>query len=325
MSTTIPSLLAEPRKVAVVGAPVAFGQGLDGVDDGPGILRDQGLQGRVTDLGWRFEDLGDVKVGVPSASDPDLPGNGRAKHAYAVGRTCMELAGRVAGAASEGSFVLTLGGDHSLAAGSVAGVLKARPDTGIVWVDAHADINTPVTSSSGNVHGMPVAFLMKLADTTSVPGYEWLVSEDSDVPKLDPSRIVYIGLRDVDRGERSMLRDLGIKAFDMHAVDRTGIAKVVEASLDHLRSAGATNLHLSFDIDACDPSIAPSTGTTVRGGLNYREAHFLCEELALTGGLASMDMVEVNPKLGRSEEDADATAATAVELICSALGKSVLG
>ncbi|KAA0149995.1 hypothetical protein FNF29_05615 [Cafeteria roenbergensis] len=272
--------LVMPRKVAVIGAPVASGQGLDGVDDGPQILREQDIRGKVTDLGWRFEDLGDIEPVRPSATDPaDTPPGHKARHAFAVGRSCERIAKAVKAAADDGSFVLTLGGDHSIAAGSLAGVLASRPEAGVVWVDAHADINTPESSPSGNV----------------------------------------------DVGERTLLRKLGIKAYDMHAVDKLGIARVMEEALDHLAGkAGARPLHLSFDIDACDPSIAASTGTTVKGGLNYRESHFICEELARSSLLSSMDLVEVNPRLGAAKEDGGKTAAMGVELVSSALGLSVL-
>ncbi|KAA0166641.1 hypothetical protein FNF27_07471 [Cafeteria roenbergensis] len=319
--------LVMPRKVAVIGAPVASGQGLDGVDDGPQILREQDIRGKVTDLGWRFEDLGDIEPVRPSATDPaDTPPGHKARHAFAVGRSCERIANAVKAAADDGSFVLTLGGDHSIAAGSLAGVLASRPEAGVVWVDAHADINTPESSPSGNVHGMPVAFLMRLAKAASTPGFEWLAEgNELGVPALLPSRIVYVGLRQVDVGERTLLRKLGIKAYDMHAVDKLGIARVMEEALDHLAGkAGARPLHLSFDIDACDPSIAASTGTTVKGGLNYRESHFICEELARSSLLSSMDLVEVNPRLGAAKEDGGKTAAMGVELVSSALGLSVL-
>jgi len=240
--------------------------------------------------------------------------------------TCERIAQTTRDEAKSGNFVLTLGGDHSVAMGSIAGVLSARPKLGVVWVDAHADINTPSTSPSGNVHGMPVAFLMRLIDVNKYHGLEWLVGPEMGVPRLDPSRVGYIGLRQVAKGERNLLRRLGIRAYDMHQVDRLGIAKVMEETLEYLvgPAVGPTPLHLSFDIDACDPSIAPSTGTTVEGGLNFRESHFICEELAKTRLLGSMDMVEVNPSLGSSRKDAGTTAKTAAGLISSALGQSVL-
>jgi len=305
----------------MLGAPVAFGQGLDGVDDGPRILREHGISDVVTQLGWRFEDCGDVEVVRPAHGDPEAPSGKKAKHAYAVGLSCHRLAERVKAVAEEGSFALTLGGDHSIAVGTLGGVLAARPGAGVLWVDAHADINTPDSSPSGNVHGMPVAFLMGLIDGSSTPGYGWL---GDFAPKLRAEDIVYVGLRQVDAGERRMLKSVGIRAYDMHAVDRLGIGRVMEEALAHLTAKGPRPLHLSFDIDACDPSVAASTGTTVQGGLNYREAHFICEELARTGLLSSMDMVEVNPKLGADEQDAGKTASVAVELIASALGRSVL-
>lgn len=318
-----------PQKVSVIGAPLAFGQGLDGVDGGPKFLRETGLRQRVTEQGWRFEDLGDVAAVVPTASDPQAPEGKNARYSYAVGHTCAKIAVVTREAAAAGSFALTLGGDHSVAVGSVAGVLQARPNLGVVWVDAHADINTPDSSPSGNVHGMPVAVLMRLIDAASIPGYGWMLSEDAvngphAVPALQAPSIVYIGLRQLDAGERANLKQLGIKAFDMHAIDKLGIGKVMEQTLDHLTGTGARPLHLSFDIDACDPTIAGSTGTVVEGGLNFREAHYVCEELSSTGMLSSMDMVEVNPRLGDSAADPVRTANMAVGLIGSALGQTVL-
>jgi arginase len=316
--------VADTRTVSVVGAPLAYGQRLDGVDEGPSIIREQNLRGRITELGWRFNDTGDIAVEKLSSPGIDPTQGGR--HAHSVGVTCHRIAEAVRREAMEQNFVLTLGGDHSVAMGSIAGVLSARPSLGVVWVDAHADINTPSTSPSGNVHGMPVAFLMRLVEVAKYQGLEWLVKSELQVPRLEPHRIVYIGLRQVDKGERNLLRRLGIRAYDMHQVDRLGIAKVMEETLEYLigTKVGPSPLHLSFDIDACDPSIAPSTGTTVEGGLNFRESHYICEELAKTRLLGSMDMVEVNPSLGSSRKDAATTAKTAAGLIASALGLSVL-
>lgn len=200
----------------------------------------------------------------------------------------------------------------------------------MLWVDAHADINTPDGSPSGNMHGMPVALLMKLVDGASMPGGSWL----ADVPALDPSRIVYVGLRDVDVFERKMIAKHGIKSFSMREVDKYGIGRVMEEALDHVNKGGLRPLHMSYDIDAVDPSIAPETGTKVHGGLSFREAHYVAEEAALSGLLSSMDMVEVNPSLGAAgrrgvspkavRSSGAQTAAAASHIIASALGKAIM-
>jgi len=186
-------------------------------------------------------------------------------------------------------------------------------------VDAHADINTPQTTFTGNVHGMAVAFLLGLHDTGKFKGFEWL----SQTRKFLSQRLVYVGLRDVDPPEREIIRDLGIKAFTMQDVDRYGVGKTMEMALDHLLQRVNRPLHLSLDIDAVDPAYAPSTGTTVRGGLLYREAFYICESIAETGLLGSMDMVEVNPELS-SKDDSKMTVEMAVGLICAGLGNRIL-
>ncbi len=233
----------------------------------------------------------------------------------------------------QGHFHLLLGGDHTVALGSISGLLSVRPNTRVLWVDAHADINTPTTSLSQNCHGMPVAFLTKLVNPSTLgPHWEWLHS----VPPLPLKHLCYVGLRDVDEGEVRVLKKLGVLCFTMHDIDRVGIGEVMKRALKHLLNGGGVTsttsaatspppLHLSFDIDACDPSVAPSTGTAVPGGLTFREAHFICESAAASGALCSMDLVEVNPELGTPEEVArGATARAAVALIGSALGKTVL-
>lgn len=217
-------------------------------------------------------------------------GPGLAKCCAQVGAATQLLMERTYTAAAAGKFVLSLGGDHSIAIGSLAGVLKARPDTGIIWVDAHCDVNTPITSASGNIHGMVLALLMGLVDPRTMPGFDWLTGHRP----LRPEQLVYIGIRDVDPPEAAVLREKGIKAYSMYHVDKYGIGKVMEMALDHICGGGDRRpLHLSYDIDACDPGIAPSTGTAVRGGLTFREAHFIAEDIAATGQLGSMDLVEV--------------------------------
>jgi len=194
-----------------------------------------------------------------------------------------------------------LGGDHSLAIGSISALLKLWPDLCIVWVDAHGDINTDLTTETGNLHGMPVAFLSGMIDDKKVPGFEWLHCEDRQY--LDTRRIVYVGLRHLDYQEKRIIYKCGIKAFSMQEVDKYGIGKVMQMALDHIDPKRRRPIHLSFDIDSMDPSVCPCTGTTVSGGLTYREANYVCEVPAETGRLVSMDITEFNSTLpGKKEE-----------------------
>eukprot|EP01044_Picomonas_judraskeda_P024045 COSAG03_NODE_6498_length_1051_cov_1.561975_1_plen_200_part_00 len=195
-------------------------------------------------------------------------------------------------------------------------------DVGVLWVDAHADLNTPESSGSMNMHGMPLSFLMGLADPKTVPGLEWMT--DCQVPVLKPSRLVYVGLRDVDAAERVMLHELGITAFTMREVDKYGIAKVMELAMAQLVNSAEAALHVSFDIDALCPTWAPSTGTSVFGGLTMREANFIAESVAETGALRSLDMVEVNPALGANRSDVERTADMGNALIAKMLGHQLL-
>lgn len=220
----------------------------------------------------------------------------------------------------QGRFPLIIGGDHSIGIGSLTGILKHRPDTGVIWVDAHADLNTPDTSSSGNFHGMPLGLLMDhpdgAYDFTKLPGFEFLI----DSPRIKPEQLVYIGLRDVDPSERIWIRRLGIKAFTMTDIDHLGIGNVMDQALEYLKGRP---LHLSYDIDSVDPVLAPATGTKVRGGLTYREAHFVAEYVAQSGDLASAEIVEVNPNMS-SDDGANETIELGLQLITSFMGKSII-
>lgn len=312
--------VSSPYTVSVLGAPMCYGQPLLGTEQAPAALRGgDTLRKTVTSLGWRWCDRGDIACPAPAFADPSSPVGG--KNSFAVGKANQALASAATTAANEGHFVLTLGGDHSVAIGSISGILRARKSIGIIWVDAHADINAPDTSPSGNIHGMPVSFLMRLVDAARIPGAEWLLTEG--VPALSTADVAYIGLRDLDQGEKRAIKAHGIRAYTMHDVDRWGIGKVMEMALDHVLGKAERPLHLSYDIDGVDPSIAPATGTTVKGGLSFREAHYAAEECARTGLLGSMDLVEVNPALA-DRDGAAATVALGVELIGSALGKDIL-
>ena len=251
-------------------------------------------------------------------TDPDYRGMKKPKAVCAVTR---QLSSQVYEHAKNGRFVLTLGGDHSIAIGTISGTAKAMrerlgKDMAVIWVDAHADINTPEMSNSGNIHGMPLAFLTGLATEKPDAPFGWL----KDDQKISVKKLVYIGLRDVDRAEKKILRDNGIKAFSMHDVDRHGIGKVMDMALGWIGSD--TPIHLSFDIDALDPMWAPSTGTAVRGGLTLREGDFIAECVHETGSLVALDLVEVNPRL--EEQGATETVRAGVSIVRCALGDTLL-
>lgn len=244
------------------------------------------------------------------------------KNPLAVSTVTEILSKQIYDHAREGRFVLTLGGDHSIAIGTISGTAKAirermqSKEVAVIWVDAHADINTPESSDSGNVHGMPVAFLTGLATSDRKDIFGWLEKDQL----LSVSKLVYIGLRDVDRGEKIILRENKIRAFTMHDIDKHGIGRVVEMALAHIGTD--TPIHLSFDVDALDPQWAPSTGTPVRGGLTLREGDYIAEAVHETGQLVAMDLVEVNPSL--EEKGASETIRAGCSLVRCALGDTLL-
>ncbi|KAJ9109984.1 hypothetical protein QFC20_003184 [Naganishia adeliensis] len=247
---------------------------------------------------------------------PDPP-IGNMKKPRLVSSVCEKLSEVVKGYAERGVMPVTLGGDHSLAMGTIAGSMAAYPEACVIWIDAHADINTPLTTDTGNLHGCPVSFLLGLEGTDVAPFNGWVK------PCLKPERLVYIGLRDVDPAEKRILRENNIKCFTMHDVDKYGIGKVVQMALAHVNPRGERPVHLSFDVDATDPSVAASTGTPVRGGLTFREGHYICEAIAETGCLVALDIMEVNPTLG-SENAVEQTVAVGCSLARAALGETLL-
>jgi arginase len=284
-------------RVDIIGVPMDLGADRRGVDMGPSAVRYARLQEQLRAQG--FEEI--VDRGNLTVPDRELAGLEAADPRYfsIIQSVCEELATRVESSVREGARPIVLGGDHSIAMGTLAGLRRARgAPAGVIWFDAHADINSPRTSPSGNVHGMPVYYAAQAGD-------------------LDPRRSVLIGLRDVDAGEKETIRALGIAAFTMSDVDRLGMEGVIERALEIV---GEGPLHVSFDMDAIDPSEAPGVGTPVKGGITYREAHLALEELAARGNLRSLEIAEINPILDRS----NATAILAVELILSALGKTIL-
>jgi arginase len=314
------------RNLNIIQAPVALGQGLEGVDEGPEILLQNGLVKQIESLGWKVNstsevDVHDLRWNAPQGKIPAHQTGVNIKFPVELGQACEDLAKLTKKSSEEKSFTLTLGGDHSIAIGSIGGSLLARPDLGVVWVDAHGDFNTPATSPSGNIHGMPLAFLSGVMKQYSLPSFSWLKNF------LTPDQLVLVGIRSIDLEEKALMKSWGVHVFSMTEIDRYGIGEVMERAKAILNKNGKRPLHLSYDIDAIDPHYAPSTGTRVRGGLNYREAHYIAEAMAETGNLVGMDLVEINPRLGyvdpahRAEENI--TVEIGLELIGSALGKRI--
>jgi arginase len=287
-----------PARVDVVGVPMDLGADRRGVDMGPSAVRYAGLRAALERLGVTAVDRGNIAVRVPESASHE---EANAKYLPIIMDACARLADEVADIVAHQAFPLVLGGDHSIAIGTLAGVSRARGRApGIIWVDAHGDINTPLTSPSGNVHGMPVHFALQAHD-------------------VDPERMVFIGLRDVDEGEKRAIRELGVRAFTMSDIDRVGMSGVITEALA-VAADGPASLHVSFDMDGIDPAEAPGVGTPVRGGITYREAHLLMEAVAASDALGSLEITEINPILDRENQ----TAILAVELILSALGKTTL-
>ena len=275
---------------------------------GPSAIRYAGLGERIEALGLSVTDLGNVEAAIPET----IPtGNERARFLSEVKGTCELVARRVGGAAGEGRVPLVLGGDHSIALGTLGGMASRFGPGAVLWFDAHGDLNTPATTPSGNVHGMPLAAALGQAQD----GFR---SEAWPLPALEPTRVSLIGVRSLDEGERRLVRELGIGVYTMSEIDRRGLEPVVREALE--RARGAPFVHVSLDMDVIDPDVAPGVGTPVRGGLSYREAHLAMELVAESGLLDSFEIVEVNPILDRVNE----TAALAVELAASALGARIL-
>ncbi|XP_037072894.1 arginase-1-like isoform X2 [Pollicipes pollicipes] len=315
-----PPPAARSVSIGVIGAAFDKGQTRCGASLGPAAIRDTGVLDEIRALGHSVRDLGDLSL--PGVDSEYTAADDRAKmrNVTSVGRFNQQLSDRVSSALAEHDVVVTLGGDHSIAMGTVHGHGRTvRHDKlAVLWVDAHADINTPLTSGSGNFHGKPVSFLLRGMEAfhLDLPDLRWCR------PVLLPSKLVYIGLRDVDPMERVAIQELGVRAYAMRELDRLGVDKVVEMALDQLGvGVGAdSSLHVSFDIDALDPSEAPSTGTPVRGGLSLREGQMVMEEVCKWGTLRSMDLVEVNPQLGSSQQ-ALYTADAARHLLLSTFGR----
>ncbi len=300
-------------RVSIIGAPLDLGQSRRGVDMGPSAVRVANLNARIAALGYEVQDLGNVPVDQPEASPEGHP---HAKYLSQIATSCQRLAVEVNETLNRGSMPLVLGGDHSVAIGTVSGVSqhfrRQGEKVGLIWLDAHADMNTPETSPSGNVHGMPLAAVVGMGpfELTGLFGY---------TPKVAAANTVVVGLRDVDDLEKPHVRDSGVHAFTMRDIDEFGLRHVMREAIRYACD-GTAGFHLSLDMDFVDPQHAPGVGTPVRGGVTYREAHLAMEMICDSGRMLSMEVVEVNPVI----DEVNRTADLAVELITSGLGKRIL-
>jgi arginase len=294
--------------VAVIGAALDLGAGRRGVDMGPSAIRYAGLAERLEALGREVIDLGNVPAAVAEATDM---GSDDTRFLRQIMATCERIAEVVEGALREGHFPLVLGGDHSVALGSLGALAAAKGPGGVLWIDAHGDLNRPETSPTGNVHGMVLAAALGLAG----PGF---ASEAWPMPAVDRTRVALVGTRSLDAGERELVREQDLRVWTMSTIDQLGLERAMLEAIEHVSGEGF--VHLSLDMDVLEPDVAPGVGTAVRGGLTYREAHLALELVADANVLTSMDVVEVNPVLDVANE----TGALAVELVASALGARIL-
>jgi arginase len=302
-----------PRKIRVIGVPLDLGQSRRGVDMGPSAVRVAGLEARLEALGHVVEDAGNIAVAI---AEQKKEGHPRAKYLKEITSTCAKEAELVVKTLEAGKVPLVLGGDHSIAVGTVSGIAefyrRQGQKVGLVWIDAHSDINTPDTSPSGNVHGMPLAAIMGLgpAELGNIFGFS---------PKVAPENCVLVGVRDIDAIEKANIRRAGIEVFTMRDIDERGMRAVMEEAL-RMAGRGATGYHVSLDMDWVDPEDAPGVGTPVRGGATYREAHLAMEIIADHARMLGLEIVEVNPVIDEHNRTAD----LAVELALSAFGKKIL-
>ncbi len=301
------------KAVDILGVPLAYGASMAGVELGPAALRVAKLKRRIAQLGFVVRDLGDIEV-EQSQSNPE-PGD-KLKYLSEISAACAELAQKVEGILAAGELPLVLGGDHSIAIGSLSGFAaycRSRNETtGLIWFDAHADMNTPETTPSGNIHGMPLAVLFGRGapELTNIAGF---------VPKLDPKLCAHVGARDIDSGERELISQLGIRFITMREIDERGMNACMDEAIS-IAARASGGYAVTFDVDALDPGDAPGSGTLVRGGLTYRESHLAMEKIAEAGGMRSLEVVEINTALDINNK----TAELGVELILSALGKTIL-
>jgi len=299
--------------VHVLGVPMDLGSGRRGVDMGPSAIRIAGLDQRLTELGHKVVDDGDVVI---KNMEELKVGDEHARYLGEIARASGVIARKVERIMGLGQFPLVLGGDHSIAVGTVSGIAafarQQQKKVGVLWIDAHGDINTPETSPSGNIHGMPLASLLGYgaSELTHIGGWS---------PKVDPANVALVGIRSLDSGEKKRLKETGVQVHTMSEIDRHGVHHVMKKAIARVTD-GTNFVHVSFDLDAIDPTVAPGVGTPVKGGLDYREAHLLMEVIADSGVMSSMEVVEANPIL----DECNASAEFGVVLIQSAFGKKIL-
>ncbi|UCZ53672.1 arginase [Bacillus shivajii] len=298
------------KRISIIGVPMDLGQTRRGVDMGPSAMRYAGVVERLENLGYEVNDRGDIEIGRPPKYDVKNEDN--LKDLDEVVKANQALAESLKDAVNDGEFPLVLGGDHSIAIGTLAGVAHMHKELGVIWYDAHGDLNTGETSPSGNIHGMPLAVSLGI-------GHPTLTEIGGFAPKIKPENIVIIGARSLDEGERELIREKGIKVFTMHEIDRVGMTNVMEEALSYV-SRNTDGIHLSLDLDALDPQDAPGVGTPVVGGTTYRETHLAMEMLAERKLVTSAEFVEVNPILDAKNQTAEA----AVGLIGSLFGEKLL-
>jgi len=300
------------RRIKIIGVPIDLGFGRRGVDMGPSALRITGIADSLRGLDYSVEDIGDIKSPIPELCNLE---DKNARYLPEIKDICIRLSNTVYTVLQEGAVPLSIGGDHSLAIGSIAGVSRFLREkskkAGLIWFDAHGDMNTPESTNSGNIHGMPLAVSLGL-------GAKALTEIEAFSPKIESKNAVLIGVRNLDEREKGLIVNSGIKVYTMKEIDENGMSNIIRKAID-LAARDTDYIHLSFDMDVCDPSIAQGVGTPVKGGLNYREAHLAMEKIAESGMLASMDMVEINPILDYKNLTADLGA----ELILSAFGKRI--
>ncbi len=301
------------KTVRLIGFPMDLGAGRRGVDMGPSALRIAEIGQKLEALGYTVYDEGDITVRqqeVLAVEDTTL------KYLPEITNACQDLSDKVEQVLDGGDFPLILGGDHSMSIGSISGIAahcrKNGKRLGVLWIDAHTDINTPDTSPSGNIHGMPVAALLGI-------GANELTSIGGDFIKIEPQNIVYIGIRSIDEGERTLIKHLGITTYTMFHIDKYGIFTIVQNTLEQMRKS-VDHLHISFDLDSVDPTVAKGVGTPVQGGLSYRETHLLMELIAESGLISSFEVAEVNPIL----DDMNSSAVFATGAVASCMGKRIL-
>ncbi|HZK34797.1 MAG TPA: arginase [Bacillota bacterium] len=297
-------------KVDIIGVPIDLGANRRGVDMGPSAIRYAGLRNKLLDMGFDYRDRGNIPVDVIEFEEPQST---RARHIDQINVVNEALAKQVNTSLTDGAFPIVLGGDHSIAVGTVFGVQSVLKNVGILWIDAHTDFNTLETTITGNVHGMPLAAL------TGVGALEMAPFKTDDMPFVDPEKVVIIGARDIDPKEAQLIKKSGITVFTITDIDMYGMRGVIEKALK-IVTKGTVGYHVSFDMDVLNPSEAPGVGTPIYGGITYREAHLAAEIISNNNGIRSLELVEVNPMMDNRNQ----TAEMAVSLICSMVGKKII-